>query len=111
MVLAGWTTISPSEDTRTVFVSSRDGNDSNDGATRDTPLKTIAAGVAKLRHGFPDHLLLRKGDSWSEPLGQWKKSGRSPTEPMVVSTYGMSLSRAHLFTASTGGVWTHGGGC
>src|SRR5688572_19855801 len=106
---AGWTTFEPSADTRTVFVSSSIGNDGFDGLSEMTPKRTIAAGQSLLRHGFPDWLLLRRGDVWRESLGQWKKSGRAPSEPMLVSTYGDEQARPLLETPG-GGIWTNGGG-
>ncbi len=106
----GWTVLSPSLDTRTVYVSSSQGNDSNTGLTEAAPKKTIAAGKSLLRNGFPDWLLLRKGDTWTnESLGEWQKSGRSLTEPMVISTYGASPARALLKTGVEGGFTRLGG--
>jgi len=105
----GWTTFERSADALQVFVSHSEGDDGNDGFSPATPKRTIAAGVALLRDGFPDWLLLRRGDAWQESLGQWKKSGRGLNEPMVVSTYGDALQRPLLLTGTQGGVWTHGG--
>ncbi|MHC5210634.1 MAG: hypothetical protein ACYTG2_07945 [Planctomycetota bacterium] len=106
----GWTEFSPSPDTRTIYVSSSTGDDANGGFSEDAAKRTIAAGKALLRHGFPDWLLLRRGDVWEESLGQWKMSGRSPTEPMLVATYGDDDTRPLLRTGTRGGIWTHGGG-
>ncbi len=74
---AGWSAFAPSTDTRIVFVSSSQGDDALTGLSADAPKRTLAAGKAQLRHGFPDWLLLRRGDTWHESLGQWKLSGRS----------------------------------
>src|SRR5262245_25827992 len=62
----GWTTFSPSHDTRIVYVSSSTGSDVNDGLSRNTPVKTIFRGVSLLRAGFPDWLLFKKGDTWTD---------------------------------------------
>ncbi len=105
----GWTTFAPSADTRTVFVSSSSGNDANNGLSPATPKRTIAAGQSLLRHGFPDWLLLNRGDEWDESLGQWTKSGRDIAEPMLVSTYGTGTERPLLRTGSSAGIRTHGG--
>lgn len=106
----GWTSFTPSLDTRTIFVSSSGGDDLADGLSPATPKRTIAAGVALLRHGFPDWLRLKRGDVWQESLGAWRKSGRGPQEPMLVTTYGDALERPLLRTGVLGGIWTNGGG-
>jgi len=89
----GWTTFTPSADTRIIYVSSSTGNDSWDGLApawdgSSGPKRTIAAGKNLLRNGFPDWLLLKRGDVWYESLGTWRLFGRSDTERMVVSAYG-----------------------
>jgi len=84
----GWTEIAPSPDSRLIYVAD-DGNDSNDGLTTATPKLTVAAGIALLRTGFPDHLYFKRGDTWTDQgFGRWVKSGRSASEPMVISNYG-----------------------
>lgn len=107
---SGWTTFTPSASTRRVYVSSSSGNDQNDGLTPQTPKFSLEAAKSLLRHGFPDWLLLRRGDVWLTGLGQWKKSGRSADQPMLVSSYGDEAARPLLRTGSKGGIWTHGGG-
>lgn len=89
----GWTQVTPSSDSRLVYVSNA-GNDSNDGLSPSTPKATIAAANSLIRNGYPDHLLLRRGDTFvlSGGLGSWK-SGRSATEPIVFSYYGSSGAR------------------
>jgi regulation of enolase protein 1 (concanavalin A-like superfamily) len=91
----GWTVITPSSDSRIVYVSSA-GNDSNNGLSASTPKATFAAGAALIRDGYPDHLLLRRGDTFSvgsgTVLSRWK-SGRNATEPVVISHYGSSGAR------------------
>src|SRR5262249_11883968 len=67
-----------------------------------------------LRQGYPDWLLLKRGDTWFESLGNssgnWEKSGRSLAEPMVCMGYGTSPERAKLRTGSRGGCTVAGGG-
>ncbi len=94
----GWTSYTPSADTRIVYVSSSEGNDANNGRAPGAPVRTIAAGYAKLRQGMPDWLLLKRGDTWDEALGHWRKSGRSLLEPMVIATYGTNPARPLLRT-------------
>ena len=107
---AGFTELVPSSDSRIIYVSSSEGNDANTGEDEANPVATIAKGITLLRNGFPDWLLLRKGDTWYEAIGQWKKSGRSASEPMVVSAYGPSTVRPLLKTGSRSALVTNGGG-
>lgn len=98
-----WTTFTESGDTQKVYVSSSDGDDANDGSAPDKAVKTLAKGISLLRDGMPDWMLLKRGDVWLESLGEWTKSGRNATEPMVVMTYGDQEARPVLKTgASTG---------
>ena len=84
----GWTDITPSDDTRTIFVSSSLGNDRNDGTSPNFPVRTLARGYEQLRNGKPDHLLLRTGDIWNETFPRWRVSGRSEQEPILIGKYG-----------------------
>ena len=87
-VVDGWTQYDASKDSRIVYVSSSAGSDSNSGLTPAEPVQSIARGVSMLRNGYPDWLLFKSGDTWETGLGNWELSGRSPTQPMVVATYG-----------------------
>ncbi len=84
---AGWTTLNKSSDTRVIYVSSSQGNDNNNGLSSDTPVRTMARGYELMRNGMPDWLLLKRGDKF-RGRWYWSKSGRSATEPMVISAYG-----------------------
>lgn len=106
----GWSDLSPSGDSRLVYVSSSEGDDSNDGLSEQTPKATLSAGVSLLRDGYPDWLLLKRGDVWYETFGQWRKSGRSASEPMVITSYGDSGPRPMLKVGTSSGFFTHGGG-
>jgi len=83
----GWTVITPSEDSRIMYVSSSSGDDANDG-TESRPVATIAKGKSLMRDDMPDHLLLRRGDVWDESFGFWSTSGRSIIDPQVIGAYG-----------------------
>jgi hypothetical protein len=85
---AGFTKITPSSDTKTIYVSSSAGSDSNSGLSESSPVKSIAKGVSLLRSGSPDWMMLKKGDTWHEAFPGWSKSGRSSQEPMVIGSYG-----------------------
>jgi hypothetical protein len=85
----GWPTVPSSFDSRTIYVSSSTGKDSNLGRTPEMPVATIAAGLARLRNGYPDHLLLKAGDIFvNQSFGYLKVSGRSVSAPMVFGSYG-----------------------
>jgi hypothetical protein len=62
------------------------------------------------RNGKPDWLLLKKGGVWDETLGQWRMSGRSADERLLVSSYGDITTRPLLRTGPNDGVLTNGGG-
>jgi hypothetical protein len=103
-VSLGWTPLSPSPDSQIVYVSSSLGDDGNDGLSTATPKQSVRAGLALLRDGFPDWLLLRRGDAWDESFGIPNISGRSPTERMVISAYGPSSERPLLRTGTSDGL-------
>lgn len=81
----GWTTLTTSPDSRLVYVSNSAGDDANDGSEV-APKKTISNAYRLIREGFPDWILLRRGDTFSGVT--WEKSGRSASERMVVTAYG-----------------------
>ena len=96
----GWSTITPSNDSRLIHVSNSEGNDSTGDGSINNPYKTIAKGLDFIRDGQPDHLLLKRGDSWSFPsnttvLGRFV-SGRSASEPAVVAAYGNASERPQI---------------
>lgn len=85
----GWTIINLSPDSRVIYVSSSLGNDNNNGESQELPVATIEKAKELVRDGYPDYILLKRGDVWimGEGLGSFY-SGRSAIEPMVVSYYG-----------------------
>ena len=106
----GWTVVTPSADSRLIYVSSKSGNDSTgafllgknipSGQTAQTqippaPFKTIAKAKSLLRPGYPDWLLLKAGDIWSEDIGSVSGAGgRSVDEPMLFTSYASSATAA-----------------
>jgi hypothetical protein len=87
----GWTVVTPSPDSRIIYVSAGSGLDTNTGLDDTHPVKTLSKGVSLLRDGMPDHLLLKSGDVWNETFPDWRnngKSGRSAAEPLLISNYG-----------------------
>jgi hypothetical protein len=81
----GWTNFQPSADSKGIFVA-ENGDDQNDGSM-EHPVRTAVRAQRLARDGSPDWIFFRRGDTFG-PLGQWKKSGRSPREPMVLTAYG-----------------------
>ena len=106
---SGWSIISPSEDSRLVYVSSSMGNDETAEyyAPRDIsdvqdpsgiikPYKTIHAAREHARDGYPDWILLRRGDSWEVNSLIKLRSGRSFEERAVITSYGQGIERPVL---------------
>lgn len=100
----GFTQFFQSADTKVYFVS-EDGNDSNNGLTKSTPLRTADKALSLVRSGFPDWILFQRGDQFSG-LGQLKKSGRSMAEPLLIGSYGDAVERPRFQR----GLSTTGGG-
>lgn len=98
----GWSILKESADTKKYYVSSSTGNDANDGSDQSKPLKTLKAGVAKLRNNSADWLLLKANDVWDESMQVWGKNGKSPTERIVITTYGGNSRAIISQTKSTG---------
>lgn len=104
----GWTVVTPAADSRLVYVSSSGGSDSNNGLSAGSPVKTISKGYSLLRDGYADQLLLKRGDTFGS-LGDWRKKGRSASEPMLISAYG-SGARPQINSGSSYGIITYGSG-
>jgi len=106
----GWTVFTPSPDTRIYYVDDVNGNDStaqyveassvadpkNPGPVN--AYKTFVAAAMAARDGYPDWVLLKRGGVWKDET--WPtinaarfKSGRSPTEPIMIGYYGTSGDR------------------
>jgi hypothetical protein len=100
----GWTPLFPVAESQIIFVSSSTGSDSNNGLSTMRPVKTIARAYEIARDGKPDWIRLKRGDTFFESMPNWKKSGKSKAEPMVISTYGTTQSRAKIFTGSSKGM-------
>jgi hypothetical protein len=99
----GFTDFTASSDTRKVYVSSASGKDTNTGTSSTSPVRTIAKARSLMRSGRPDWMLLKRGDVFYESLGSWTLSGRSASEPMLISSYGTG-ARPMLNTGAAYGV-------
>ncbi|HUU70620.1 MAG TPA: LamG-like jellyroll fold domain-containing protein, partial [Planctomycetota bacterium] len=103
-----WSNYQPSGDSRVVYVSRSAGSDSYDGYTPEWngssgPKASVAAGIAMMRDGMPDWLLLRRGDTWYEGINLGIAGGRSTSEPMLLSAYGTAPQRPLLKTGTRPG--------
>lgn len=98
----GFTTFDLSPDSLMIYVSSSEGDDNNDGLSPETAVATPARGAQLVRDGFPDFLLLKRGDSWrgmdigANSVERRFKSGPSPEQPIVIYSYGDSTERPRL---------------
>lgn len=102
-----WTTLTPSQDTRFVYVSSSEGDDDSLGQSENSPVRTLARAIELMRNGFPDWMLLKRGDVWeNESFGTWIKSGRDENQPMVITGYGTDPARPVIQSGSTHGLQT-----
>ena len=102
---SGWSVITPSKDSRIIYVSSSNGDDDlgefyepddlADIASPENiqPFKTIEAAMANVRDGYPDWVLLLRGDVWVVSDEINLKSGRSIQERAVFSSYGNHTER------------------
>lgn len=98
----GWSILTPSPDSRLVYVDSQQGDDGSGrvylpgdpeiGPDPQSPrgairaFRTIAAAHAQMREDQPDWLLLRAGRVWNERLDL--RRGRSPAERAVATSWG-----------------------
>ena len=110
----GWSILSPSGDSRLIYVSDTEGNDLKAkiyspsspaiGANPQNPkgpvfaYKTINAALEQSRRGFPDWVLLKRGDTWKQPDAIQMRSGRSKSEYSVLTSYGQSQKRPVIKT-------------
>lgn len=95
-----WSILSPSNDSRLIYVSDSSGDDEtaeyytprdiidiqNPGLIR--PFKTIHAALAAAREGHPDWILLLGGDVWRVDKRIQLKAGRGIFERSVITAYG-----------------------
>ena len=84
----GWTDLSPAPESRVIYVSSSQGNDSNNGLSESTPVRSLDRGMALLRSGQPDWLLFKRGDTFTGSFGRFEFAGMNENKPMVISAYG-----------------------
>jgi hypothetical protein len=104
----GWSILTPASDSRLIYVSNS-GNDTTAqtytlasaavGADPYNPSGTILAyasidaALAQARAGYPDYILLKRGDTWTRTAMINMKAGRSATARMVLGYYGSAAAR------------------
>lgn len=69
----------------TYYISSTDGNDSNNGTSAGTPWKSLSK-ASSLAYGPGDKILLKSGDQWNETLFIQNSIGSSE-QPILLSSY------------------------
>jgi len=101
----GWSILIPTEESRLIYVSNSEGDDSSAGyyttaeimeptnPTGITAFKTVEAAMAQVREGYPDWILFKKGDEWDMAKPIRAVSGQSREAPFVITAYGESGKR------------------
>lgn len=105
---AGWSILTPSADSRLIYVSANGddttaqtylpssaqvGADPYNPSGAILPYATIDAALAQARAGYPDYILLKRGDTWTRTAAFSLKAGRSATERAVLGYYGSDSAR------------------
>lgn len=104
----GWSILTPSADSRLLYVSTGGsdataqiyspasaevGADPFNPSGTIHPFATIDAALAQARDGFPDYILLERGDTWTRTAAIRMKAGRSAAERAVLGYYGSAAAR------------------
>ena len=129
---SGWSVITTSGDSNIIYVANG-GVDAPGNGTFANPVATVAYAMVAgntigtlgtgIRSGFPDWVLFRKGDTWTEAFGDINLAqiGRSASEPFFVGSYGSGVDGSHPQGTGTGarplfetpqsaqGIGAHGG--
>jgi hypothetical protein len=92
----GWTVVTPSANTRIIYVSSSSGSDSNSGLSSSSPLHSLSKAMSLVRNGDPDWILLKRGDVFNDSFLNWQTSGPDAQDPQLISYYGSSSAARPL---------------
>jgi len=91
----GYSDLTPSADSRVIYVSSSTGNDSNSGLSPNAPKATImgtGGGWSLLRDDYPDWICFKCGDTFgnnaTDQYWEINRRGRSAAAPQVWTSYG-----------------------
>lgn len=104
----GWTTFTI-QSGRPIYVSSS-GSSGNTGLSAASPKQTIAQGMALMRNGFGDWLLLKKGDTFTGQSIDVTGKGPSSTDPWLISSYGTGASGSDRGAAGARPIIQYGSG-
>ncbi|MBU1237682.1 MAG: hypothetical protein KJ634_03590 [Gammaproteobacteria bacterium] len=116
----GWSILTPSSDSRLIYVSTS-GNDGT-AQTYSTasaevgadpynpsgailPYATIDAALGQARAGYPDYILLKRGETWTRTAMINMKAGRSATERSVLGYYGSAAARPTILHKGVNFSW------
>ncbi len=99
----GWTVVTPSADSRLIYVSAAGGSDQNGGLTPSAPVASFSKAYSLLRSGYPDWILFKRGDVFAGQFSAFADSGRSAQEPMVITSYGDPSLPRPIIDSGTGG--------
>lgn len=113
----GFSILKPSADSRLIYVSASLGDDAtakvyspssaeigSDPLEPKGPIlayKGIDAALAQARSGYPDWVLLRRGDSWTRTSTISARSGRSASERSLLGAYGPATTARPLIRSGT----------
>ena len=116
----GWSILNPSTESRLIYVSASEGDDAlglvyspsspQVGTDPQNPsgsiqsFKTITKAMTLAREGYPDWVLLKRGDEWIRDTVINAVSGRSISERSVLTFYGTRPARPLIKTGTTGGI-------
>lgn len=112
----GWSIITPDKETRIVYVSSTQGDDSSGKPYLSSELsepfnpsdvqayKTIGAAIKNLREGKPDWILLKRGENFETESELRLPSGLSMSHHTIMASYGESNQRPVIDTQDHSGV-------
>ncbi len=113
---SGWTILSPSTDSRIIYVSSSGsanprpytkaevGSDPTHPSISVQAYSNVVDALAQIRDGYPDWVLFKKGDTFVVN-GLYGANGRSASEPEVIGSYGTG-NRPLIKTGSNNGFYT-----
>lgn len=114
----GWTIFTPSNDTRIMYVSNSGDDATGTIYTKNStevgsdpfkpgavkPFATYAAAYANARVAYPDWILIKRGETFTEAIYSSIRDGRSATEPFLIASYGTAGLSPILKTGSTTGL-------
>lgn len=108
----GWTIFTPSSNSRIVYVDPSNGDDAsariysqNDFADPFNPTspkayRNYGSAYAQTRNGYPDWILIKRGETITGTINLSIRSGKDSDEPFLIGAYGTS-GRSPMFKTGT----------